>query len=280
MLFWVVFLKQFTKRPIYRKKSLSLNGFCDIIPLNFVVKEDVKMTGVFVNVATVLLGSFIGLVFKKGISKKYTDAVMTGIGLCTILIGVQGMLKGENVLVSIVSMVLGAIFGTAVDIDKRLNSAGDFLSAKLKKGESDKVSLAEGFVTASLLFCVGAMTIVGSLNSGLEGDHSMIFTKSLLDFFSSMMLSASLGIGVPFAALFVLIFQGSIVLLAGLLEPILSTGAIAEITCVGSLMILALGLNLTGIAKFKVANYLPALLFAPLVCYFFEFLGKYIPALA
>ena len=238
------------------------------------------MTGVFVNVATVLLGSFIGLVFKKGISKKYTDAVMTGIGLCTILIGVQGMLKGENVLVSIVSMVLGAIFGTAVDIDKRLNSAGDFLSAKLKKGESDKVSLAEGFVTASLLFCVGAMTIVGSLNSGLEGDHSMIFTKSLLDFFSSMMLSASLGIGVPFAALFVLIFQGSIVLLAGLLEPILSTGAIAEITCVGSLMILALGLNLTGIAKFKVANYLPALLFAPLVCYFFEFLGKYIPALA
>lgn len=239
------------------------------------------MTGVFVNVATVLLGSFIGLVFKKGISKKYTDAVMTGIGLCTILIGVQGMLKGENVLVAIISMVLGAIVGTAVDIDKRLNGAGDFLSKKLKKDDSsDRVSLAEGFVTASLLFCVGAMTIVGSLNSGLKGDHSMIFTKSLLDFFSSMMLSASLGIGVPFAAFFVFIFQGSIVLLAGVLEPLLSTAAIAEITCVGSLMILALGLNLTGIGKFKVANYLPALLFAPLVCFLFELLGRYIPALA
>lgn len=239
------------------------------------------MTGVFVNVATVLLGSFLGLVFKKGISKRFTDAVMTGIGLCTILIGVQGMLKGENVLVAIVSMVLGAIVGTAVDIDKRLNGAGDFLSKKLKKDDSsDKVSLAEGFVTASLLFCVGAMTIVGSLNSGLKGDHSMIYTKSLLDFFSSMMLSASLGIGVPFAAIFVLVFQGGIVLLAGVLEPLLSASAIAEITCVGSLMILALGLNLTGIGKFKVANYLPALLFAPLVSFLFELLGKYIPALA
>ena len=239
------------------------------------------MTGVFVNVATVLLGSFLGLVFKKGISKRFPDAVMTGIGLCTILIGVQGMLKGENVLVAIVSMVLGAIVGTAVDIDKRLNGAGDFLSKKLKKDDSsDKVSLAEGFVTASLLFCVGAMTIVGSLNSGLKGDHSMIYTKSLLDFFSSMMLSASLGIGVPFAAFFVLVFQGGIVLLAGVLEPLLSASAIAEITCVGSLMILALGLNLTGIGKFKVANYLPALLFAPLVSFLFELLGKYIPALA
>lgn len=238
------------------------------------------MLGVIVNVATVLLGSSLGLLFKRGISKKYSDAVMTGIGLCTILIGVQGMLKGENVLVAIISMVLGAITGTAVDIDGRLNGAGDFLSKKLKKGDSDKVSVAEGFVTASLLFCVGAMTIVGSLNSGLKGDHSMIFTKSVLDFFSSMMLSASLGIGVPFAALFVLIFQGGIVLLAGVLEPILSDAAVAEITCVGSLMILALGLNLTGVGRFKVANYLPALVFAPFVCVLFELLGKYIPALA
>lgn len=237
------------------------------------------MTGVFVNVATVLLGSLIGLVFKKGISKKFTDAVMTGIGLCTILIGVQGMLKGENVLVAIISMVLGAIIGTAVDIDKRLNGVGELLSKKLKKGSSDKVSLAEGFVTASLLFCVGAMTIVGSLNSGLKGDHSMIYTKSLLDFFSSMMLSASLGIGVPFAAVFVLLFQGSIVLLAGVLEPFLSAATIAEITCVGSLMILALGFNLTGIGKFKVANYLPALFFAPLVCRIFDMLIKLFPSL-
>ncbi len=237
------------------------------------------MLGVIVNVATVLLGSLLGLIFKKGISKKYSDAVMVGIGFCTILIGIQGMLKGENVLVAIISMVIGAIIGTAADIDGKLNGVGDFLSKKLKKKASDEVSVTEGFVTASLVFCVGAMTIVGSLNSGLKGDHTMIYTKSTLDFFSSMMLSASLGIGVPFAAIFVFIFQGGLVLLSGLLAPILSDSAIAEITCVGSLMIMALGFNLTGLGKFKVANYTPALVFAPFVCYMFEFLGKYIPAL-
>ena len=239
-----------------------------------------KMLGVLVNVVTVLIGSTVGLIFKRGISKKYTDAVMIGIGLCTVLIGVQGMLKGENVLVAIISMVIGAIIGTALDIDGKLNGAGDFLSKKLKKGDGDKVTIAEGFVTASLLFCVGAMTIIGSLESGLKGDHTTIFTKSILDLFSSCMLSASLGIGVIFAAIFVFIFQGGIVLLAGFLEPFLSDSAIAEITCVGSLMILALGLNLTGLGKFKVANYFPALILSPFICYLFEFLGKYIPALA
>lgn len=244
------------------------------------MKEDEDVLGVLVNVVTVLIGSTVGLIFKKGISKKYTDAVMIGIGLCTIMIGVQGMLKGENQLTAIISMVIGAIVGTAIDIDGKLNGAGDFLSKKLKKGDDDKVSVAEGFVTASLLFCVGAMTIIGSLESGLKGEHTTLFTKSILDLFSSCMLSASLGIGVIFAAGFVFVFQGGIVLAAGLLEPILSDSAIAEITCVGSLMILALGLNLTGITKFKVANYFPALILAPFVCYLFEFLGRYIPALA
>ena len=224
------------------------------------------MTGVLVNVATVLLGSLIGLVFKKGLSKKFTDAVMTGIGLCTILIGVQGMLKGENVLVAIVSMVLGAIIGTAVDIDKRLNGLGDMLSKKLKKDKDNKVSLAEGFVTASLLFCVGAMTIVGSLNSGLKGDHSMLYTKSLLDFFSSMMLSASLGVGVPFAAAFVLVFQGALVALSMVLGTFLNDFAVAELICAGSVMITALGLNLIGVTKIKVANLLPGLVLVPFVC--------------
>lgn len=237
------------------------------------------MVGVFVNVATVLIGSVIGLLLKKGISQKYTDAVMTGIGLCTVLIGISGMLKGENTLVAIISMVIGAILGTALDIDKKINSVGGFLSTKLKK-EGDKVGVAQGFVTASLLFCIGAMTIIGSLDAGLKGDNTMLFTKSVLDLFSSMMLSASLGIGVIFASFFVLVFQGGIVLLSGLLEPILTQSAVAEMTCVGSLMILALGLNLMNITKIKVANYFPALILAPAICALFEFLGKYIPALA
>lgn len=237
------------------------------------------MTGVFVNVITVILGSSLGLLFKKGISQKYTDAVMTGIGLCVVAIGVSGILKGENILVSIISMVIGALIGTAFDIDGKINGVGDFLSRKIKK-KSDKVSLTEGFVTASLLFCVGAMTIIGSLDAGLKGDNSTLFTKSVLDLFSSMMLSASLGIGVMFAAVFVLVFQGGLVLLSSLLEGVLTASAVAEITCVGSLMILALGLNLLGITKIKVANYFPALILAPCVCALFELLGKYIPALA
>lgn len=238
------------------------------------------MTGVIVNVATVIIGSTIGLIFKKGISKKFSDAVMIGIGLCTLTIGVQGMLKGQNVLVTIVSMVIGAIFGTWLDIDGKLSKAGDFLSEKLKKDGTDKVSIAQGFVTASLLFCVGSMTIVGSLESGLRGDHTMIYTKSLLDLCSSMMLSASLGVGVLFSAVFVFLFQGGLVLASGLLAPVLSDGAIAEITCVGALLIFALGLNLTGIGKFKVANYLPAIFISPAVYYGFELLGRYIPAFA
>lgn len=237
------------------------------------------MAGVFVNVATVLVGSLIGLLLKKGISKKYSDAVMIGLGLCTVCIGITGMLKGENTLVAIISMVLGAIVGTLIDFDGKINRLGDLLSSKLKK-DGEKTNVAQGFVTASLLFCIGAMTIVGSLEAGLKGDCTTLYTKSVLDFFSSMMLSASLGIGVIFAAAFVLVFQGGLVLASGLLAPILSDAAVAEITCVGSLMIFGLGLNLIGISKIKVANFFPALVFAPLVCYGFEFLSQYIPSLA
>lgn len=237
------------------------------------------MIGVLVNVATVIIGSLIGLVFKKGIKQRFTDAVMTGIGLCTMLIGVQGMLKGENVLVTIVSMVFGAIVGTALDIDGKLARSGDFLSKKFSKKNNGSTSFAEGFVTASLVFCVGSMTIVGSLESGLSGDHTTIYTKSLLDLFSSIMLSASLGVGVIFAAAFVLLFQGSLVLLSGVIAPYLTDGAIAEIICVGSLLIFALGINLTGIGKLKVANYLPAIIFAPFIYYGYGLLATLIPAL-
>lgn len=223
-----------------------------------------NMLGVFVNTGTVILGSLVGLIFKRGIPKKMTDAVMLGIGLCTLVIGITGVLKGENPLVLIGAVVLGAIAGTALDLDKRLNGLGERLGRRFKK-EDGAVSVAEGFVTASLLFCIGSMTIVGSLNSGLTGDHSMLFTKSLLDLVSSCILAASLGIGVIFAAAFVLVFQGAIVLLAQYLQPVLTASAINEMTCAGSLIIIALGLNLIGVTKIKVANYLPAIVFAPVL---------------
>ena len=223
------------------------------------------MIGVLVNTATVIIGSLVGLLFKKSISRRFTDAIMLGIGLCTIYIGISGTLEGENTLILILSIVLGAVIGTGLDIDKRINDLGDWIGRRFKKAEADSVSVAEGFVTASLLFCIGAMTIVGSLNAGLTGDNEMLFTKSLLDLISSAILSVSLFIIFIFSSSFVFAFQGSIVLLAQSLQPILTDSAIGEITCAGSLLIVALGLNLIGVTKIKVANYLPAIVVAPLL---------------
>ncbi len=223
------------------------------------------MGGVLANVIAVLAGSAIGLICKRGIPKKVADAIMMGIGICTVYIGVTGMIKGENQLVAIISMVIGAAIGTLLDVDRGLNALGDRVEKRFRKPDASGATVAEGFVTASLLFCIGAMTIVGSLNAGLTGDNQMLYTKSVLDFISSIMLSASLGVGVMCAAAFVLVFQGGIVLLSGVLAPVLSEAAIVELTCVGSLLIFALGLNLMNITKIKVANFLPAVFVAPVV---------------
>lgn len=220
------------------------------------------MIGVIVNTLTVLIGSTIGLLCKKGIPERLSDAIMKAIGLCTLAIGIAGILSGENTLVLIISMVLGVLVGELLDLDGRVNRLVEKVASKTA-GAGKAAQISQGFITACLLFCIGAMTIVGSLNAGLKGDQEMLFTKSLLDFISSIMLSATLGIGVLFSAAFVLVFQGAIVLMAGLLEPLLSTAAINELTCCGSLMILALGLNILGISKLKVINYLPALIIVP-----------------
>lgn len=221
------------------------------------------MLGVLVNTLTVVIGSIFGMLLKKGIPERITNELIKGIGLCTMCIGWVGTLKGENTLIMILSMAIGIVIGELLDLDKHLNQFAGFIEKKWKKG-NDKVSVAEGFVTASLLFCVGAMTIVGSLQAGLQGDCQMLYTKSLLDLVSSFVLASTLGIGVLFAGAFVFVFQGAIVMMAGLLAPILSDAAIAEMTCVGSLLIFALGLNLTGITKLKVMNYLPAI-FIPIL---------------
>ncbi len=230
------------------------------------------MIGVLVNTLTVLIGSTVGLVLKKGIPERMSSAVMVGIGFCTIYIGVDGMLNGENTLVLIVSIVLGAIIGTGMDLDGKLQTLGDWVERRFPPKEGESLPLAQGFVTASLLFCCGSMTIVGSLNAGLSGDNELIFTKSLLDLISSSMLAASMGIGVLCSAVFVLTFQGALVLLAGALSPVLTTSAVAELTCAGSVLILALGLNLIKVGHFKVANYLPSLVLAPIFTWLFQFL--------
>ncbi len=228
-----------------------------------------SMTGVIANTLTVIIGSIIGMIFKKGIPEKVSSAVMTGLGLCSIYIGIDGAMSGQNVLITIASMVIGSIIGAILDIDLAITNLGNWVETKFSRSSKNgQVSITEGFVTASLLFCVGAMTINGSLNAGISGDNNLLYTKSMLDLFSSSMLAASLGIGVLFAAAFVFGFQGLLVLCAGFLAPILTESAISEMTCAGSLIIIALGTNIIGATNIKVANYLPAIALAPIICWF------------
>jgi uncharacterized membrane protein YqgA involved in biofilm formation len=227
------------------------------------------MFGVIVNTIAVLVGSSVGLLLKKGIPDNMKDIVMKGIGLCTVYIGITGTLKGQNTLILILSIVIGAIIGQGLDLDDKLNKFANKLERRFKK-EGEKTSISEGFVTASLLFCVGAMTIVGSLQAGLTGDNEMLLTKSTLDLISSCIFASALGIGVMFAAGFVLLFQGALVLLAQYVSPFLGDVVIAEMTCSGSLLIIALGLNILGITKFKVMNYLPAIFLPIILCRLYD----------
>lgn len=222
------------------------------------------MLGVFVNVLTVIIGSSIGLLFKKGIPETVSHAAMTGLGACTLYIGISGSLCGENVLILIASVVLGAITGTALDIDGAVNRLAETVETRMEKN-GKKGSLAQGLVSATLLFCVGSMTVTGSIQAGLTGDSSILITKATLDLVSSMMLASNLGVGVLLAAVPVLILQGGLVLLAGILAPFMSSGAINEMTCAGSLLIVMIGTNLMGITKIKVADYLPAIFYAPVL---------------
>ena len=232
------------------------------------------MLGVGLNVLTVLIGSVLGLIFRNKIPQKLTSAVMTGIGICTLYIGISGALSGQNTLVLILSVALGAVLGTLIDIDRLLEGLSKTVESKFGKGRKEGGSLSRGFVAGSLLFCVGAMTITGSLESGISGNNSIIYAKSLLDLISSAVLSVSLGAGVLFSAFFVLVYQGLLVLLAQLAVPLLSDFVIAEMTCAGSVTIIALGLNIIGVTKIKVANYLPAIFMPIALCPLFEWVSS------
>ena len=223
------------------------------------------MIGVFANTATIIIGSIIGLLIKKGLSERITNAMTTATALAVVYIGIDGMLNGENTLILVLSMVIGGVIGTLLNLDGHLESLGNKIENKFSNGNG---KIAEGFVSATLLFCVGAMTIVGSLQSGLSGNHEMLFTKSILDLISSIVLASTLGWGVMLAAVSVFAIQGSIVLLAQAVEPFLSTAVIAEMTCAGSVLILALALNMLGITKIKLMNFVPAIFIPIVLCLF------------
>lgn len=228
------------------------------------------LTGTIVNTCTVIIGSLLGLLLGNILPERLRDTVMKGLGLCTLFIGITGMFGGENALITIISIAVGAIIGELCDLDGHLTQFANWLESRVRKKNSQgKTSIAEGFITASLVFCVGAMTIVGSLNSGLTGDHQMLYTKATLDFVSSLIFASSLGFGVLLAAGAVFVIQGSIACLASLVAPLLQYGTtIAEMVVVGSVLIVGLGLNILGITKLKIMNYVPAIFLPILLCRF------------
>ena len=175
------------------------------------------LLGSLVNSAAIILGGSIGLALKKGLSDRIASAVMNALALCVLYIGVSGMLKGENILITILSMVFGTLVGEWIDLDKKINQLGDEIESRVSS-ENKEHSVSNGFVTASLLFCVGAMAIVGALQSGLTGNHDTLFAKSLIDGIAAIVMASSLGIGVLLSAGLILVYEGGITLFANVLD--------------------------------------------------------------
>ena len=222
------------------------------------------MLGTIVNSLAIVIGAFIGLFLKGSINKKVSDTIMNGLALCVIYIGISGALKGDNTIIMIISITLGGFIGEIIDIDKKLEILGRKIEKRFNKN-GGKVSVAQGFVSATLLFCVGSMAIVGSLESGLNGNHDTLYAKSILDGISSIIFASTLGIGVMLSAIIVFIYQGSITLVASFLSIFLNEVVINNMTAVGSLLIVGLGLNILGVTKIKVSNLLPSIVIVVLL---------------
>ncbi len=214
--------------------------------------------GTIINVLAVILGSFLGLCLKSHIPPKIHQRVFQGIGLATLLIGLQMALKVENLILLIFSILFGAIVGEALDLEKRLDSLAEILKKKLKSQSS---SFTQGLITAFLIFCIGSLTILGALDEGIRGDHTLLLAKSTLDGFTSIALAATYGLGVMFSVIPMLIYQGTITLLARQFQNLFTPILINQLTAVGGILILGLGLNLLEIKQIKITNMLPALLF-------------------
>jgi len=226
----------------------------------------VILQGTLVNILTVLVGGTLGCLFKRIIPEKSGELVQKGLGLCVIFIGIEGAMTGASILPVIFSVAIGALIGEGLRLEQRLESLGDKLQAKMK-GKGGSVS--EAFVTASLLFCVGAMSVVGSVESGL-GNHTTIYTKALLDGFMAMVFASRLGNGVLFSCFVILIYQGAFELLAGVVAPYMTDPLTAMLSCVGNILIMGIGINLVFGKKVSVMNLVPAIFLCVPMYYLFE----------
>jgi len=216
------------------------------------------LTGTWINAAAVLLGSLVGLALRRALPVRMAETVLQGVGLAVLLVGLQMSLETEKVLLPLFSLAVGAVIGEALGLEARLERAGRWLEARTAHLDPGQ-RVNEGFVTATLLFLVGPMAIVGAINDGLLGDPALLITKAVLDGVSAMALASTLGVGVPLSAGPLLLYQGSISLAAGAARSLFTETVIQEMTATGGLLVLAIGLNLLGVAKLRVGNLVPAL---------------------
>lgn len=217
------------------------------------------MIATVVNALAVLLGSLLGLLLHGKLRQSFKAIVFIGAGLTTIVIGVQMALAGSRIVLLALSLIVGGILGEWWKIEDGILSLGDALKRTFAKKESGK-DFAYGFLDASVLFCVGAMALIGSFKAGAEGDYTLILTKSVLDGFMAIVLTAAFGVGVAFSAIPVLVYQGGLTLAATWLKPLVNEALLKELTGVGGALVLMIGINLLGLAKLKTANFLPSLL--------------------
>ncbi len=221
------------------------------------------MLGTIVNSLAIIIGSLIGVMLNKGIKDDYKDTIMDGIALTVMVIGITSGIKSNNIILLISSIVIGSILGEGIGIERKLDRLGDTLQRTVGGKDSN---FSKGFVTASLVFCVGAMAIVGSLEAGIQGDYNTLFAKSILDGISSVVFASTLGIGVAFAAIPVFIYQGLMTITSGLIKDLFTPEVINEMSAVGGILIMAIGINVSNIKKVKVGNMLPAI-FIPILYY-------------
>lgn len=223
------------------------------------------LLGSIANAAAIIVCGIIGSFLKKGLPKRYGDLVIASLGFFTVMLGVSFAMKTQHPLVVIFSLLIGAAIGEWIDIEKRMDNLGNSVQEKLK---GFKGNFSQGFVTASLLFCVGSMAIMGSLQSGLTNNHSTLYTKAVMDGVISVVFASTLGIGVAASAVPVFIYQGAITLLASFLQPYLSPEVVLEMTAVGGILLMGVGSNILEIKKVKVGNLIPAI-FVPIIIMMF-----------
>ena len=224
------------------------------------------MYGTWINVAAVIIGSIIGLIVHSKLPKKFSDTAFHSIGLFTIALGIMMAIKTNNFLIMIFSIVFGSIIGEMIDIDKRIISFGEWLKIKFK---TKNERFSEGFITAFLLYCMGSMTILGAFEEGIYGTPNLLMAKSVLDGFSSIVLAATMGIGVLFSFIPLLFFQGGLTICASNMQHVFTDTLINELTAVGGILLLGMGITILEIKKIRILNMLPSLIIVVILTYFF-----------